>query len=37
MTVDQALRQAKLKYLEDNPGNLAHPNNWAAIVVHGAH
>jgi CHAT domain-containing protein len=34
--IDQALRQAKLKYLKDNPGNLAHPNYWSAMVVHGA-
>ena len=35
MTVDQALCQAKLIYLDHNQGNLAHPNNWAAMVVHG--
>ncbi len=36
MDIDQALRLAKLKYLEDNSGNLAHPNYWSAMVVHGA-
>ncbi len=33
--IDQALRQAKLKYLDDNPGMLAHPGLWSAMVVHG--
>ncbi|GJM29769.1 MAG: hypothetical protein DHS20C17_24040 [Cyclobacteriaceae bacterium] len=34
--VDQALRKAKLDYLSDNQGTMAHPALWAAMVVHGA-
>lgn len=34
--VDQALRLAKLSYLKENKGNMAHPSLWAAMVVHGA-
>jgi CHAT domain-containing protein len=33
--VDQALRKAKLNYLSENQGTLAHPAFWAAMVVHG--
>jgi len=33
--VDQALRLAKLSYLKENKGNMAHPSLWAAMVVHG--
>jgi hypothetical protein len=34
--IDQALRKAKLDYLSENSGNMAHPGLWAAMVVHGA-
>lgn len=34
--IDYALRTAKLNYLKENPGSLAHPSYWAAMVVHGA-
>ena len=33
--IDQALRKAKLDYLYDPSGNMAHPGLWAAMVVHG--
>jgi hypothetical protein len=33
--IDEALRHAKLKYLEKHQQNAAHPSNWAAMVVHG--
>ncbi len=34
--VDHALRAAKLNYLKEHSGNMAHPSQWAAMVVHGS-